>query len=351
MAHSPLNNPLLWLGFVAFMLLATVVDLGLGRRQKAMTARAALTWCAVWIALALAFNVGIYFHPDFGRDKAEEFFAGYLLEKSLSVDNLFVFVLVFAYFRTPLRLQHIALVWGILGAMFLRAVMILSGAALIARFEPIMAIFGGFLLFSGIKLLFQDEDDDVSQSRLVRFLQARLPLIDDYRGERFFVREGGRRCATRLFLVLLVIEGSDVVFAVDSVPAIFGVTRDPFIVFTSNMFAILGLRALYFAIAGAIQKLSYLKYGLSLILAFIGCKMLAPFLPPFLHSMGLETGLAPEDLHLSTLTSLGIICGVLGATAVLSLAAPPRGTGASQEGSPLPDARDAIEAASPEEGS
>jgi tellurite resistance protein TerC len=302
---------MLWVGFVLFMLAAMAVDLGWGKRYKSMTTRAALIWCAVWVAFALAFCAGLYVHPDFGPEKASEFFAGYLLEKSLSVDNLFVFVLIFAFFRTPPTLQHRALVWGIVGAMLLRAVMILAGAALVERFHFMMAFFGAFLVYSGVKLLWADEDDDVSQSKFVQFLQRKLPLTDDYVGESFTVQRDGKRLFTRLFLVVAVIEGSDVIFAVDSIPAIFGVTTDPFIVFTSNMFAILGLRALFFAIASAIQKLRYLNYGLAGVLAFIGVKMLVPFGPGLLDQVGIDSGLTADDLHMNTLTSLGIIVTVL----------------------------------------
>ena len=323
--HDPVSNPGLWIGFVIFMLVAMVVDLGVGKRNKAMSSRTALIWCGVWVTLALSFNVYLYF--SFGLQQAEEFFAGYLLEYSLSVDNLFVFVLVFAYFRTPLKLQHRVLVWGIIGAMFLRATMILTGAALIAKFQWVMAIFGLFLVFTGFKLMFQDDDDDPTQSRAVQFLQKRLRLTEGYEGEAFWVYRDGKRYFTHLFLVLLVIEGSDVVFAVDSVPAIFGVTRDPFIVFTSNMFAILGLRSLFFAIAGAIQKLQYLNYGLSLVLSFIGLKMLGPFVPGAMTAVGIEHSLTAANFHLSTLTSLSVICTVLVATTILSLVA----SGADEE--------------------
>jgi tellurite resistance protein TerC len=313
-----ISNPLMWAGFVLFMLAAMVVDLGLGRRNKAMSVRAALIWCAVWVSLALAFNGWIYF--AFGRTPAEEFFAGYLLEKSLSVDNLFVFALIFAYFRTPAELQHRALVWGIIGAMVLRAAMILAGAALITTWT--LVLFGGFLILTGVKLLFTQEDDDISKSRLVKFLRNHLRIIEGYRGDKFWVVENGQRHFTYLFLTVVVVEFSDVAFAVDSIPAIFGVTTDPFIVFTSNMFAILGLRALYFAIAAAIQKLQFLNYGLAIVLSFIGFKMILGYAHDVLKGKEIASlaGLIPvEWLKIDTRTSLGVICGVLVLTAVLSV--------------------------------
>ena len=319
-----ISSPLMWAGFIVFVLIATAIDLNLGKRS--ITTRAAVTWTVVWVVMALGFGAGLWHY--FGRVPAEAFLAGYLLEKSLSVDNLFVFVLVFAFFRTPRELQHRALVWGIIGAMVMRAVMIISGAALIQKFEWVEAIFGLFLVYTGIKMLSHDEEADPSDSFFVRFLQRRLPLVDGYRDEHFMVREVDpktgkmRTLFTRLFLVLLVIEASDVIFAVDSVPAIFGVTKDPFIVFTSNIFAILGLRALYFAIASAIQRLQYLNYGLSLVLAFIGVKMLLPWIPPMLSFVGIETGLDPKNMHVPTWASLLTISTVITITVVISLMMP-----------------------------
>lgn len=339
--HTPLSHPAMWGGFLVFMLVAMVVDLGLDRRSRgAMSTRAAIGWSVVWISLALVFN-GLLL-VTLGVEVAEEFLAGYLLEKSLSVDNLFVFVLVFAFFRTPPADQRRVLVWGILGAMILRAVMILLGAALIQQFHYTLAVFGVFLVYSGIKLLFHDDDEDPGQSLVVRGLRKVLPLTegsfgDDggqspsesgrarsygYRGSKFFVHEDGKWRCTTLFLVLLVIEGSDVVFAVDSVPAIFGVTSDPFIVFTSNMFAILGLRALFFVIAAAIQKLRYLNYGLSIVLSFIGVKMLLPFVHELAlksFEVDLSVPFLKPGLHISTTQSLLTICVVLGGTTLLSL--------------------------------
>ncbi len=342
-------TPWHWAAFVGFMLLASAVDLGLGRRGKAMSTKSALMWCAVWISLALSFNGWLAYHD---LKKGEEFFQGYLLEYSLSVDNLFVFVLVFGYFKTPSHLQHRALVWGIIGAMVLRASMILVGAALIKQWQWVLVLFGLFLVYSGIKMLFHDDDEDPSQSKLVQFLQRRLPLADGYRGDKFMVWEpvdpavpaekGGavRFVFTRLFLVVLVIEVSDVIFAVDSVPAIFGVTKDPFVVFTSNMFAILGLRSLFFALSGAIQHLRYLNYGLSIVLCFIGLKMCAAEgatliqaicgwigrdLPAWLPTEVIDGKVVAQGYHMETWHSLAVICTLLTITVIISLVFRPKG--------------------------
>jgi len=351
----PSTAPGLWAGFVAFVLVMISIDLILYRRSRtALSTRAAAIWSVFWIGLAMGFNLLIW--RWFGPDKAEEFLAGYLLEESLSVDNLFVFLLVFAFFRVPPREQRRVLLWGILGAMILRAIMILVGALLIETFAWVLAVFGVILVISAWKVAFHDEDADPSQSKLVRFFRWALPLVDDepppgtvdpgqsssarlqmmsggYRGSRFMVVEGGKRKFTTLFLVLLVIEGSDVMFAVDSVPAIFGVTKDPFIVFSSNMFAILGLRALFFLIAAAIQRLRYLNIGLGIVLGFIGVKMLVPFVHGFLESQGYHPPIPPGftmvadasdpdghgHLHLPVRISLIVIVVVLAATAVLSI--------------------------------
>lgn len=328
-------SPWLWGGFIVFMLIAMWVDLGLGGRM-AMSTRSALRWCAVWIALALVFNAWLYF--EYGGKVAGEFLAGYVTEKSLSVDNLFVFVLVFAFFKTPPHLQHRALVWGIIGAMIMRAVMILAGVALIQRFHFMIAIFGAFLVVSGIKMAFHDEDTDPSKSWWVKWLQKKLPLTDGYREEHFFVHENGKRMVTRLFLVLLVIELSDVIFAIDSIPAILGLTQDPFIVFTSNMFAILGLRALYFALAGAMQQLRYLGVGLSLILSFIGLKMLAEFVPAGMRAVGIATELKGEDLKLPIEWSLLVVVAILAVTIGASLLLRP----APAEPEPKPEPEDLV---------
>jgi tellurite resistance protein TerC len=339
--HSSVTSPYVWAAFVVFVLLSIGVDLGVYRRARGMSTRLALTWVAAWAGLALVFAGGVWRY--LGVAKAEEFLSGYLLEESLSIDNLFVFVLVFTHFKTPRAEQHRVLVWGILGAMVLRATMILAGAALVSRFEWVLLVFAGLLLVSGLKLLFQGEDgdEDPSKSWVVRLARSVLPVTDDYRGHAFFVTEPPppgaaptarpQRKATLLLLVLVVIELSDVLFAVDSIPAIFGVTRDPFIVFTSNIFAILGLRSLFFVIEAAIQRLRYLKTGLALLLCFIAFKMALPFIYGAVAWAGAELPvvwpLALDEhgkVHLPTLLSLGAIVAILGTTAALSVLIKPR---------------------------
>lgn len=235
--------------------------------------REALSWSAVWISLAFAFNIGVYFLK--GPDSALEFLAGYLLEESLSVDNLFVFLLVFSYFKVPSDYQHKVLFWGIIGALVMRALFIGLGTVLIAQFHWILYLFGVFLVITGIRMAF-DKGDEVNPENniLVKIFRKFFPVKDTYHGSDFFVIENGRRYATLLFIVLIIVEATDILFAVDSIPAVFAVTQDPFIVYTSNIFAILGLRSLYFALAGIMNLFHYLKFGLSIILSFIGVKML-----------------------------------------------------------------------------
>lgn len=263
----------LWAGFNLFVLAMLALDLGVfHRKAHAVSIREATVWSLVWVALALLFNVGIWTFA--GGDKAIEFFTGYLIEKSLSVDNIFVFALIFSYFAVPAKVQHRVLFWGVLGALVLRAVFILAGAALLAAFHWIIYVFGAFLIVTGLKMaLHRDEEIHPEKNPLLRLVRRLVPVTGDYRGGRFFVREAGRRMATPLFLVLVLVESTDVVFAVDSIPAIFAVTLDPFIVYTSNVFAILGLRSLYFVLAGVMQKFVYLKLGLSAVLVFVGVKM------------------------------------------------------------------------------
>jgi tellurite resistance protein TerC len=341
--ESSVTNPLVWGAFVVFVLLAIGVDLGLYRRSQGMSTRLALTWVGVWVCFALLFAAGVWHY--LGKSKAEEFLAGYLLEESLSVDNLFVFVLVFSHFKTPRAEQHRVLVWGILGAMVLRAIMIAVGATLVATIEWILLVFAAILLVSGLKLLFKgDEDDsDPSDSWIVRTVRKVMPVTDGYRGHAFFVHEDGKRKATLLFMVLIVIEASDVIFAVDSIPAIFGVTKDPFIVFTSNIFAILGLRSLFFVIEAAIQRLRYLKIGLAFLLCFIAVKMSIPFIyefaekggvhlpvPPFLDVETRETdvaGVVKQHVKLPISYSLGVIVATLGFTTLLSILIKPKHKG------------------------
>jgi tellurite resistance protein TerC len=250
------------------------LDLGVfHRKSHTVTMREALTWSAVWISLALIFNVGVWYTR--GHDAALEFLAGYLLEESLSVDNLFVFLLVFSYFKVPADYQHKVLFWGIIGALVMRALFIGVGAVLIAQFHYILYLFGVFLVITGVRMAF-DKGDEVNpeDNILVKLFRRFFPVSDKYHGSNFFVIEDGVRKATLLFIVLLIVEATDILFAVDSIPAVFAVTQDPFIVYTSNIFAILGLRSLYFALAGIMNLFHYLKFGLSIILTFIGVKML-----------------------------------------------------------------------------
>lgn len=264
----------LWVGFNLFVLAMLALDLFVFNKEAhEVRLREAGIWSAVWISMALIFNAGLYHY--FGTEVALDFLAGYLIEKSLSVDNLFVFLLVLGHFKVPSSDQHRVLFYGVVGALVMRVAFILAGTALITRFHWMMYIFGGFLVLTAGKMLFsKGGDEDVEDSRVLALVRRLIPMTSEYRGHAFFVREGGRLMATPLFAVLVVIEMSDVVFAIDSIPAIFGVTTDPFIVYTSNIFAILGLRALYFLLVGVLSMFIYLKYGLAVILAFIGVKML-----------------------------------------------------------------------------
>jgi TerC family integral membrane protein len=287
------------------------IDMLLLGRQGAhrVGAREAGTWSVVWIALALAFNAGLWWWLDgqLGRDianqKALEFLTGYLVEKALAVDNIFVFVMIFGYFAVPAEYQRRVLVYGVLGAIVLRAAMILAGAVLIARFHWVLYVFGALLVFTGLRMMMAAEQaPDLAKNPVLRWLRGHLRLTDAYHGDRFTVRQNGVRYFTPLFLVLVMIELSDVVFAVDSIPAIFAITRDPFIVFTSNMFAILGLRAMYFLLAGMAQRFRLLKYGLALILVLIGAKMLVAEL--YKLPIGVALGLVALILAISVLASL-----------------------------------------------
>ncbi|MBZ0253935.1 MAG: TerC family protein, partial [Candidatus Methylomirabilis sp.] len=260
------GSPALWFAFGALVLCVLFADVLLFHREdKVVGFGAALGWTLFWVSLSLSF--GGFVHWRFGGEKALEYLAGYLVEQSLSVDNLFVFLVVFKSFALPRALEHRVLYWGILGALVLRLACILAGAALIQAFDWIFYVFGAILLFTGVRLLFeQDEDPHPEKHPVLRLLRRFIPTVGAYHGNRFFIEEAGKRFATPLFIVLLTIEMTDVVFAVDSIPAVFGVTRDPFIVYTSNIFAILGLRSLYFLLAGAMDRLHYLKYGLALVL-------------------------------------------------------------------------------------
>ena len=262
-----------WTCFIGFVLVMLALDLGVfHRKSHEIKIKEALIWSAVWISLALAFNYGIYVFM--GKEKAIEFLTGYVIEKSLSIDNLFVFIMLFTYFNVNTKYQHKVLFWGILGALVMRAIFIFAGVALINKFHWIIYVFGVLLVFTGIKMLFhKDEKIDPDKNPLVRLFKKFFPVTDKEHGGKFFVKMNGRTFATPLFIVLLIVEFTDLIFAVDSIPAILAITNDTFIIFTSNVFAILGLRALYFALAGITKYFYYIKYGLSAILVFVGIKM------------------------------------------------------------------------------
>lgn len=268
--------PWAWIGFTVLILLMLAVDLGVfQRRPHAVSTREALAWFGVWTGLALAFNVGIIFFHERWLQAGAEFFTGYLVEKSLSVDNVFVFVLIFGYFHVPEAYQHKVLFWGILGAIALRIVFILGGLALLERFHWMIYVFGALLLVTGIGMFRRSEAKaDPGRNIVVRLARRLLPISGSYDEAKFFTRIDGRRAATPLLLALVAVESSDIIFAVDSIPAIFAITQDAFIIYTSNIFAILGLRALYFAVAGAIRRFHYLHYGLAAIIVILGIKML-----------------------------------------------------------------------------
>ncbi len=308
--EASIGSPALWAVFTGFILAMLALDLGVfHRKSHVVTTREALAWSVVWIALSLAFNAWIYIAH--GSTKALEFLTGYLIEKSLSVDNIFVFVLVFSFFAVPSLYHHRVLFWGVLGALVMRTIFIITGAALLERFHWIIYVFGAFLVVTGIKMLLQKEHGVHPENNpLVKLVRKALPITNDYRGEHFFVREAGRWVGTPLFIVLVTIEFTDLIFAVDSIPAIFAVTRDPFIVYTSNIFAILGLRSLYFLLAGIIDKFHYLKAGLALVLAFVGTKMLV---------MGVYK--IPIGI------SLGVVALLIAGSVVASLVFPKKATG------------------------
>lgn len=267
-----------WIGFHVFVFTMLALDLGIfHRKTHKVPVKEAVIWSAVWIFLALLFDVFVYF--EFGRLKALEFLTGYVIEYSLSVDNIFVFILIFSYFAVNTQYQHKILFWGILGALIMRGIFIFTGVALINRFHWIVIIFGGFLVYTGIKMLFQKEAEvDPEKNPVVKFFRRFLPVTQTLHGDKLFITQNKKVYATPLFLVLLVIESSDLIFAVDSIPAILAISKDLFIVYTSNIFAILGLRSLYFALAGIIGFFRYLKIGLAFVLTFVGFKMLAAYM-------------------------------------------------------------------------
>jgi tellurite resistance protein TerC len=302
MLNGNINELPLWIGFIVFILVMLFLDLKVfHRKSEKVSVRNALVWSAVWIAMALAFGVGIYLL--WGHEIGLQYFTGYLIEKSLSVDNLFVFLMVFSYFCVKDEYQHRVLFWGILGAIVMRAIFIFAGIGLLHALGWIIYIFGAFLVYTGVRMAFKkDEKMEAENNPVLRLVRRVIPVSKDYHGEKFFVVENGLRKATPLLLVLIVIETTDIVFALDSVPAILSISSDPFIVFSSNIFAIMGLRSLYFALVGVLQKLRYLHYGLAAVLVFLGIKMLAG-----------------EFVEIPTLLSLGVIAIILTVAVIASL--------------------------------
>jgi tellurite resistance protein TerC len=279
-----------WIGFHLFVFLMLALDLGVfHKKTHEVPVKEAIIWSSVWILLALLFDLFVYF--EFGKTKALEFFTGYVIEYSLSVDNIFIFILIFSYFAVDIRYQHKILFWGILGALIMRGIFIFAGVALINRFEWIVVIFGGFLLFTGIKMLFQKESEvHPDKNPVIRFFRRFIPVTQSLHGDRLLVVQDRKLYATPLFLVLVIIESSDLIFAVDSIPAILAISKSTFIVYTSNIFAILGLRSLYFAVSGMMKYFRYLKVGLSFVLMFVGLKMLSSFFHfeiPIILSLGI----------------------------------------------------------------
>ena len=300
-----IGTPLQWGVFFTLVAIMLALDLGVfHRKERRITLRESVFWSVFWTVLALVFNYWIYY--QYGSQPGIEFLTGYVIERSLSFDNIFVFIVIFNYFAVPAQYQHRVLFWGILGALVSRGVFIAMGAALIERFEWMIFVFGAFLVYTGIKILVQKETEvHPEKNPVVKLFQRFVPLTPRYHGKSFFAIEHGRRVATPLMLVLVVIEATDIVFAVDSIPAIFAITRNQFIIFTSNIFAILGLRALYFLLAGLMHKFRYLGFGLGLVLAFIGAKMLT-------HNW----------VHIPTSWSLGVVLGILTLAIVASLLRP-----------------------------
>src|SRR5437660_7258943 len=297
-----------WIGFNLFVLAMLALDLGLHRRSPVMTFKTALAWSGFWIFLAAAFAGLVFF--QYGRASALQFITGYVVEESLSVDNLFVFLVLFRYFRVPGEYQHKVLLWGVLGALVMRLLFILLGVSLLQRFEFLIYVFGAILIYSGIGLLRGSEPDvDPEKNLVLRIFRKFFPIVPNFEGGNFFVRREGRLMATPLFLTLLVVETTDLIFAVDSIPAILAITRDAFIVYTSNVFAILGLRSLYFALAGMMEMFRFLHYGLSVVLMFVGAKMMLS-----------------HYYEIPTVVALGIIAAVLAISIGASLLWPQKKT-------------------------
>ena len=322
-----------WIFFFAVVLIALFVDVGIvNRHAHTPSRRETLTWSAVWIGLALLFNVFVLW--QFGAPTAKLFLTGYLIELSLSVDNLFVFLLIFSFFKVPKELQHRVLFWGIIGALVMRMIMIFAGAALVEQFHWILYVFGVFLLYTGIKMFSNDEEGfNPEESRMVSTVTRFIPISKHYEGENFLTTVDGKRTGTLLLLVLIVVELSDLMFAVDSIPAIFGITTDKFIVYTSNIFAILGLRTFFFLLADLADRFHFLKYGLAFVLSFIGVKMLLP-----LAAQGLATVSSADSAFGGFLyrylhheyeqqvinISLGVVVVAITLSILLSLVFPPK---------------------------
>jgi tellurite resistance protein TerC len=299
-----MENIWFWIGFHVFIFFMLALDLGIfHKRTHKVPVKEAIIWTIVWISLAFLFNLFVLF--EFGKVKALEFLTGYVIEYSLSVDNIFVFILIFTYFAVKDQYQHKILFWGILGALIMRGIFIFAGVALINRFHWIVVIFGGFLVFTGIRMLFQKEaEPDPEKNPIVKFFKRFLPVTNTNHGDRLFVRQNHRLYATPLFLVLLIIESSDLIFAVDSIPAVLAISQDRFIVYTSNIFAILGLRSLYFAINGIMGYFRYLKVGLAFVLTFVGLKMLAAY-------FNLEIPIVLSLLIIVSILAISVIASVV----------------------------------------
>jgi tellurite resistance protein TerC len=300
-----MGTPFRWFAFNLFILIALALDLGVFHRKvHKIRLKEAAFWSGVWILLATLFGIGVWHW--FGQQRGLEYFTGYIIEKALSVDNLFVFLVIFRLYHVEERVQHRVLAWGIIGALIMRGILIAVGAELVSKFQWVLLLFGAFLVYTGIRMLRSNEKDvHYEKNPLFQFATRHLPMTKTYQGERFVVKENGRRLFTPLFLVLLIVEITDVTFAVDSIPAIFGITRDAFIVYTSNVFAILGLRALYFLLADILEYFRYLSIGLAAVLIFVGGKMIAD---PW--------------VHISVIMSLGIVATLLIAALLFSLVRP-----------------------------
>ncbi|MDO5069322.1 TerC family protein [Neisseria zoodegmatis] len=314
--HPSVGTPLFYGVFFAAVFIMIAIDMMSLRKSGAhkVSVKEALAWSAVWVAVSCLFAGWLYFelagNPVYGhavaKQKVLEYFTGYILEKSLAVDNIFVFLMIFSYFKVQPQYQHRVLLYGVFGAIVLRMIMIFIGAVLVSKFEAVLYLFGAFLLYTGIKMIRsggEDEHEDLSQNKMLNWIKGHIPVSHQFDGEKFFTVENGKRIATPMLLVLIMIEMSDVIFAVDSIPAIFAVTTDPFIVLTSNIFAILGLRAMYFLLADIADRFVFLKFGLAFVLSFIGIKMLIMYF----------------NVHIPVGVSLAVVFGALGVSILISL--------------------------------